>query len=195
MDPAPGLQEVGLGEELPHLGGVLAGPEEIGLLLGGLDLPAAVGALAVLELALGPEGLAGGAVQALVGALVDVALLVHGAEDGLHGLQVGLVGGADEAVIGDVHELPQVLDALGGLHDGVHELLGGDPGLFGLVLDLLAVLVGAGEEDHVGAPHSLIPGHDVRGHGAVGMADVEPAGRIIDGGGDKEFLFTRFAHR
>ena len=59
---------------------------------------------------------------------------------------VVVVGGADEAVVGDVHQLPQVQDALGALHDVVHELLGGHSGRLGLVLDLLAVLVGAGQE-------------------------------------------------
>ena len=99
-----------------------------------------------------------------------------------------VVGGADEAVIGDVHQLPQVLDPLGTLHDAVHELLGGDAGLFGLVLDLLAVLVGAGEEHHVLALEPVIAGDGVRGHSAVGVADVQLVGGIVNGGGDIKLL-------
>ena len=49
-----------------------------------------------------------------------------------------------------------------------HERLGGDAGLLGLVLDRLAVLVGAGEEHHVIAGEALVPGHGVGGQGAVG---------------------------
>ena len=85
------------------LAGVLGQAEEVGLLLCVLNLPAAVGALAVHQLALRPEGLAGLAVLALIGALVDVALVVHGLEDLLDGRHVVAVGGADEPVVADVH--------------------------------------------------------------------------------------------
>ncbi len=81
VDPAAGLQEVGVLQQVPDPVGVLAQAEEIGLLLGVHDLPAAVGALAVHQLALGPEGLAGLAVFALIGALIDVPLVVHLLED------------------------------------------------------------------------------------------------------------------
>ena len=57
-----------------------------------------------------------------------------------------VVGGADEAVIADVHQLPQILDALGALDDVIDKLLRRNAGLLGLQLDLLAVLVGAGQE-------------------------------------------------
>ena len=84
-----------------------------------------------------------------------------------------VIRGADEAVVGDVHQLPQVLDSLGALHDVVYELLGGDAGFPGFVLDFLAVLVGAGEEHDLTAPQALVAGHGVGGHGAVGVADVQ----------------------
>ena len=188
VHPALGLQEVGVQQQLPHPAGVLGGPEEVRLLLRVHHLPAAVGALAVLELALRPEGLAGLAVLALVGPLVDIALVVHLLENPLDGLHMVAVGGADEAVVGDVHQLPQVQHAAGGGHNVVHELLGGDPRLPGLVLNLLAVLVGAGEEHHVIAAQPLVPCHGVGGHGAVGVADVQPAGGIVDGGSDIKAL-------
>ena len=124
-------------------------------------------------------------------ALVDVPLLVHLLEDLLDGGYMVVVGGADEPVVGDVHQLPQILDALGPLHDAVHKLLGGDAGLLGLVLDLLAVLVGAGEEHDVIALEALVAGHGVGGHGAVGVADVELVAGVIDGGGNIKFLVLR----
>ena len=188
VDPGAGLQEVGVLQQVPDPVGILGQAEEIGLLLGVHDLAAAVGALAVHQLALGPEALAGLAVFALVGALVDVALFVHLAEDLLDGGTVVIVGGADEAVVGDVHQLPQVQDALGALHDVVQELLGGLSGGLGLVLDLLAVLVGARQEQHVAAGEPLVAGHGVGGHGAVGVADVQLVGGVINGGRDVEFL-------
>ena len=99
-----------------------------------------------------------------------------------------VVGGADKAVVGNVHQLPQVLDAPGALHDAVHELLGGDAGLLGLVLDLLAVLVGARQEHDLTAGETLIPGHSVGGHGTVGVADVQLVAGIVDRGGDIKSL-------
>ena len=45
-------------------------------------------------------------------------------EDLLDGVHMVIVGGADEAVVGDVHQLPQIPDAPGAFHDAVHELLG-----------------------------------------------------------------------
>ena len=99
-----------------------------------------------------------------------------------------IVGGADEAVVGDVHQLPQVQDALGALHDVVQELLGGLSGGLGLVLDLLAVLVGARQEQHVAAGEPLIAGHGIGGHGAVGVADVQLVRGVVNGCGDIEFL-------
>ncbi len=188
VDAAAGLEEVGVLQQIPDLVGVLAQAEKVGLLLRVLHLPAAVGALAVHQLALGPEGLAGGAVFALVGALVDVALVVHLLENLLDALHMVVVGGADEPVVGDVHQLPQVLHAPVSLYDVVHELLGSDAGLPGLGLDLLAVLVRAGEEHDVLAPQAVIPGQRVRGHRTVGVADVELVRGIVDGRCDIEFF-------
>ncbi len=153
--------------------------------MGGLAGAAAVGAeIALLELRGRPERLALGAVLALVFALVDVALIVELPEDLLHDLHVALVGGADEVVVFDVHQLPQIL-GLG--DDFVHELLGRHAGGLGLALDLLSVLVGAGEEEGVVAQHLLEAGHGVGGHGGVGVADVHVARGIVDGRGDVEF--------
>ena len=194
IDTAPGLQEIGIHQQIPDPGGVFAQTEEVGLLLGVLHLPAAVGALAVLQLALGPEGLTGLAVFPLVGALVDVPVFIHLLENLLDGGHVIVVGGADEPVVGDVHQLPQVLHAPLPQDDVVHKLLGGDAGLLGLVLDLLTVLIGAGEEHHIIALEPLVAGHGVGGHGAVAVADVKLGRRVIDGGRDIELPLAGIAH-
>ena len=194
VGPAPGLQEVGILQQVLHPVRVLGKAEEVGLLLGLLDLAAAVGALAVYQLAVGPEGLAGLAVFAHILALVDVAVVIHPLEDLLDGGHMVVIGGADEAVIADVHQLPQVQHAPLSQDDVIHELLGGDPGGLGLVLDFLAVLVGAGEEHHVVALEPLEAGHGVGGHGAVGVADMELIRGIVDGGGNIEITLALFTH-
>ena len=63
-------------------------------------------------------------------ALVDVTLLIQLGEDLLAGLHVVVVGGADEAVVADVQQLPQILDSG---YDLVHILLGGHTGIGSLV--------------------------------------------------------------
>ena len=188
VDAGARQQEVRVDEQVTHAVRVLGQAEEIGLLLGVHNGAAAVGAAAVDELALGPEALAGGAVLADILALVDVALFIHLFEDFLDGGNMVVVGGADEAVIADVHQLPQILDALGALDDVIDELLRRNTGLLGLQLDLLSVLVGAGQELDVVALQPLVAGHSVGSDGAVGMADVQLIAGIIDRRCNVEFF-------
>ena len=188
--PALGLDELGvLLVELEQTVGVLAGLEEVGLLVGLVDLAAALGALAVHQLAVGPEALAGLAVVADVLALVDIALLIQLGEDLLAGLHMVVIGGADEAVIADIQQLPQILD---GGNDPVNVLLGGHACIGGLVLDLLAMLIGAGQEHDFLALHPLEAGQRVAGHGGVTVADVQLVAGVVDGGRDVECVV--FAH-
>ena len=187
VDAGARQQEVRVDEQVTHAVRVLGQAEEIGLLLGVHNGAAAVGAAAD-ELALGPEALAGGAVLADILALVDVALFIHLLEDFLDGGNMVVVGGADEAVIADVHQLPQILDALGTLDDVIDELLRRNTGLLGLQLDLLAVLVGAGQELDVVALQALVASHSVGSDGAVGMADVQLIAGIIDRRCNVEFF-------
>ena len=189
VDAAGGLEEGSGEQQLAHPVRVLGEAEEVCLFLGVLDLAAAVGAFAVHELALGPEALAGGAVHAGVLALIDVAVVVHLLEDALDAGDVVIVRGADEAVVGDIHELPEVEDAARALDDVVHELLRRHAGVLGLFLDLLAVFVRTGEEHDVVAAHSLITRYGVRRDGAVGVADVQFVGRVVDRCGDVECAF------
>ena len=178
------FQETGLAEQFFDLLLVLGETEEIGFLLGVLYLTAAVGTLAVHQLGVGPEGLAGNAVFALVSALVDVAVVVHLFKNFLDALHMIIIGGADEAVVGDVHQLPQILDAALAADHVVHELLGGDAGGLGLLFDLQAVFIGTGQKQHVIAAHSLVACHGVGGHGAVGVTDVQLVRGVINGGCD-----------
>ena len=194
VDAAARLQEIGVHQQIPHPVGVFAQAEEVCFLLCVLHLPSAVGAFAVHQLALGPEGLTGLAVLALVGALVDVAVVMHLLENLLDGSNVIVVGGADEPVIGNVHQLPQILDTTFALYNVVHKLLRGDTGFLCLVLNLLAVFVGAGEEHNVIALEPLEASHGVGCHGAIGVADVKLGGRVVDGGCDIELPLAFFAH-
>ena len=149
--------------------GVLAHAEEVSLFLCLGDLSAAVGTLAVHQLALRPEGLAGGAIETLVGALVDVALREQTVEYLLHFLHVVVVGGADEFVVGGIHQIPYPFDLA---RDVVHELLRGDARGGGFELHLFAVLVGARLQTDVVALRAPEPREEVRQHDLIGVADV-----------------------
>lgn len=105
-----------------------------------------------------------------------------------------IVRGADEAVVGDIHELPQIENALRPGDDVVDELLRRDACGLRLVLDFLAVLVRAGQEHDVAALQALVPRHGVGRDGAVGVADVELIRRIIDRRGDIKRFLAYFAH-
>ena len=96
-----------------------------------------------------------------------------------------IIGGADKAVVADIQQLPQILD---GGHDLVHILFGGDAGIGSLILDLLAVLIGAGQEHDVIALHPLETGQRIAGHGGVAVADVQLVAGIINRCGDVECL-------
>ena len=183
-----GLDEIGVLLDIldqPVL--ILAQLEEIGFLAGLFHGAAAIGAVAVLQLQLGEEALAGGAVPALVAALVDVALLVKLAEDLLHGLHVALVRGADEVVVVHIHQFPQVFDAR---HDLVHVGLRGHALGSCLALDLLAVLVSAGEEVGVIALQLLEAGGGVGGDAAIGVADMQVVAGVVNGRGDVVLLLV-----
>ena len=194
VDAGLRLQIVRRRQQLAHAARVFGQAEEIGLLRRVVHLTAAVGALAVHQLALRPEAFAGRAVFALVFALIDIAVFIHLPEDLLNGLHMIIVRGADEAVVGDIHELPQIENALRPGDDVVDELLRRDACGLRLVLDFLAVLVRAGQEHDVAALQALVPRHGVGRDGAVGVADVELIRRIIDRRGDIKRFLAYFAH-
>ena len=172
-------------------GSVFAHTEEVGLLLGRLHLPAAVGALAVHQLRLGEEGLAGRAVKSFVIPLIDVSLVVEALENLLNlGLMV-LVRGADKFVVGSIHQIPNPLNLRCGL---VHKLLGRYASSLGLLLDFLAVLIGSGLEKYIPALGSLIAGNGIRQHDFIGVSNVGLAGSVGNGRGNIIWLFTILTH-
>ena len=190
------LVAAGLGAEeigvvviiLPQAVLIFGQPQEIRLLLGVDDIAPAVGAFAVDKLRGGEKRFAGDAVFAVIFSLVDIALVIQLFEDGGDRRHMIRVGRADKAVIGDVERIPHLLDGGGDL---VHILLRRDAALGGILLDLLPVLVRAGEEMHVKALHPLIAGDRVRQHDIVGVADMRLAGGIGDGGRDIKFRFHK----
>ena len=168
--------------------GVLTHLEEVRLLLRRLHGAAAVGALAVDKLGLGEERLARRAVHALVVTFVDVALLVELFKDLLDLLFVVVVGRADEFVVGGVHYVPVRADDA---RDLIDVFLRRDAGGLCFFLDLLAVLVGAGLEEHVVALKALVARDAVGKHDLIRIADVRAARGVGDRRRD---IILRFAH-
>ena len=148
---------------------IFAHLKEIGLFLCRLHLPAAVRTFAIHKLGLCEEGLAGSAVHPLVISLVNISLVVQLFENLLHLLLVIRIRGADELVVGGVHQIPDSLNLPCHI---VHKLLWRHAGFLGLQLDLLPVLVGSGLEEHVIPLAPLVPGNGICQHDLVGVPDV-----------------------
>ena len=164
---------------------VLAHPEEVGLLRSLFHLASAVGAFAVHQLSVGEEGFAGSAVPALIVTLVNVALLVQFLENVSNRTLVIIVGGADEMIVGGVHQIPDAADLAG---HTVHVFLGLNAGVSGLILDLLTVLIRTGEKMHVVAALPLVAGNSVGHDYLIGVAEMRLGGCVGDGGCDIKLL-------
>ena len=166
---------------------VFAHTEEISLFLSRLHLAAAVRTLAVHQLGLGPEGLAGSTVHTLVSTLVDIALVIQLLENLLYLLLVVIICGTDKFIIGSVHQIPDSLNLAGHI---VHEFLRSNACFLGLQLNLLAVFVRTGLKEYVVALESAETGNGVRQYNLIGVADVGLAGCVGNGRGHvKLFLF------
>ena len=185
-----GLNELGVFfDVLDETVGIFAHFEEIRLLAGGLDLSAAIGALAVDELALRPERFARRAIHALVRALIDVALFVKLAENFLYFPDMVLIRCADEIVIGRIHEIPYAADLRGHFVD---VFLGGHARRRGLLFDLLSVFVRARLEIYVVPLRALEPRDGVGENDLIGIADVRLTRRVGNRRGD--VIGTLFVH-
>ncbi len=138
-------------------------------------------AVAVLDLRLRLEVRAARAEPALVGALVDVAVVVDPLHDLGDPLEVLGVGGADEEVVRGVHGGRQLLEAH---RVAVAQLARGDPLALGRQRDRLAVLVGAREEEHVLAPLAHVAGEHVGRDRRVGVPEMGLAVHVVDRRGD-----------
>ena len=145
----------------------------------------AIGAAAVLvQLVLSPVTLAGGAVLALVFPLVDVTLGIDAAKNLLHYLLVALLSGADEIIIGNAQAAPEFLKASNNL---VHIRLRRHACFLCLLLYLLAVLIGAGQEKHVIPRQALETRNRIRQGRAVGMTDMQLRAWVVNRGGNVEW--------
>ena len=99
---------------------------------------------------------------------------------------MALLGGADEVVVRAVQPLDHGLEAR---HVAVEQLRAAvSPSLRRGLLDLLAVLVGAGEEIDVVAVEPHEAGDGVGRDRLVGVADMRRAVRVGNRGGDVEGL-------
>ena len=148
---------------------IFAHAEEISLLLGRLYDTAAVRALAVHQLGLGPEGLTGSTVHSLIGSLVNISLIVETLENLLHLLLMILIRGTDELIIGNVQQITQSADHTGDL---IYMFLGSDAGCLSLQFDLLSMLVSTGLEEDIIALLSLETCDAVSQYDLVVVADM-----------------------
>ena len=87
------------------------------------------------------------------------------------------VRGANEFVVGSVHQIPDTSDVCG---DSVDEFLGSNFCRFGFELDFFAVLVRARLEHYVITLRSAKTRKEIRQHDFVSVADVRFARRISD---------------
>jgi hypothetical protein len=109
----------------------------------------------------------------------------------MHALFVARLGGADEVVEGEAHAPPGLAEGGGDL---VGELLRRDARGGGAALDLLAVLVGSGEEEGVVAQQAVAAGEHVRDDGGVGVADVRTRVDVVDRRREEELVGCGFRH-
>ncbi len=170
---------------LAQPGAEVAQPEEVVLLLGPLARALVVGAdvARLAQLVFGLEALAARAVPAGVGALVDRRAPERGqralqAPPQLeHAALVALFGGADEVVVGEPVAPPQLAEVG---RQAVAVLLLADAPLARDALDVLAVLVGAGQPEDV-VPHELARARQGVGrHRGVGVAHVRDVVQVVD---------------
>ena len=157
---------------------VFAHLKEIRLFLRLGHRAAAVRTFAVLQLALRPEGLTGRAVPALIGALIDIALVIKFFENLLNLALMHRIRRADKSVIAGVHQVPDAVNLTRRLID---KLLRGDSSLLSFQFNLLPMLVRTGLELYIIALRPLIAGDRVRQNNLVGVADMRLSRRVRDG--------------
>ena len=138
-------------------------------------------AVALVDLVLGLEVGAARAVPALVVPLVHEPVLAHPRQHLLHLRHVLRVGRADEEVVRRLDPRRERLEALG---VAVRQLLGLDPERVRRVGDRLAVLVGAGQEEHLLAALAVMARHHVGGDRRVRVPQMRRRVDVVDRGGD-----------
>ena len=89
------------------------------------------------------------------------------------------IGGTDEIIVGGIHLIPDTADLA---RHAVHISLRGDTGFFGVVFDLLPVLVRPGAEKHIVAAQAPVARHRIGKNHLISVAEVRLAGGIGNGG-------------
>src|SRR4029079_7021742 len=102
-------------------------------------------------------------------------------EESLHSSLVRGIGRADELVIGDAEQTPDLLRALG---DRVYQLLWRDSSFRGSLRDFLAVLVHAHQKVDRVSLETVIPGDDVGADLLIGVSLMRIRGGVVDRGGE-----------
>ena len=133
--------------------------------------------LFVVELLLGVEGLAARAVPAFVLRGVEVPGRLNARDDRFHALAVPRLGGADEIVVPDLELLPELVVAP---HDAVGQRDRRRSLGRGRFLDVLAVLVGAGQVARVLPSQAVEARGDVADDGRVDVPDVRQVVDVVD---------------
>ena len=128
----------------------------------------------VLDLRVGDKGFVSSEVPSLVLTRVNIAARRDALDDLRNRAFVPCIGGADEIVVGDVENSPQVV-VVG--HYAVGELDRLDALGVGRLFDLLTVLVGSGEKSHLGAGEPMVARKDI-GHDR--RIDVPNVGHVVD---------------
>src|SRR4051812_18600870 len=93
------------------------------------------------------------------------------------------VRGANEMIVADVQPVPRGFEALRIL---VAMRLRGYAALFSGLLDLLPMLVRAGQEERLVAQKLVVARQHVGQYGGVGVPDMRRVVDVVDGGGDVE---------
>ena len=157
---------------------IFAHTEEVCLLRNLLHGAVAVGAAAVLiQLQLRPVALARRAVEPLVRPLVNITLIVDLLKNILYELIMARLGGANEVVIGDAEQPPEFLKAR---DNAVDVLKGRHALLLRRLLNLLPVLIRAGQKEHIAAREPLEPRNRVRNRRAVRVPDVQLRAWVVN---------------
>ena len=148
---------------------ILGHLKEVGILTGLLHRSSAVRTFSVHKLGVGPEGLTGSTVPALVFSLINISVLVHLSEHLLHLLFVIFLCGTHELVIGGVHQIPDGMDFS---HHLIYEFLGSLSRILGLPLDFLTMLIGSGHEKYIIALVTLETGNGISQDNLIGVPNM-----------------------
>ena len=165
---------------------VFGEPKVVVLFFAMLDLAPLRAELAIRSaFFVGQELFLANAVVALLFVFVDLLFVVKALQHSLHAFLVQRIGRRGPTVVADFEFLPK-RDEL--RRDLIDELLRRHASFFGGLLDLLAVLIDAGEKENFFTFQPMITRDDVGQHFLVGVSDMRRAIRVIDRGGEVELL-------